>query len=52
MPRNLQAFLVRLPVPLYRELKRHSEDTGIPMARLVTDAVQVLLRGPARKRKG
>lgn len=44
MPSNLQALLVRLPVPLYRDLKRHSTETGIPMARLVTDAVRELLR--------
>ena len=41
---SLQAFLVRLPVPLYHDLKTHSAATGVPMARLVADAVRVLLR--------
>ena len=35
---------IRLPVALHQALKEHSEETGIPMTRLVVDALQALLR--------
>ena len=39
----------RIPAEMHRELKQYSERTGIPMARLVRDAIHAHLRQRTRK---
>lgn len=35
---------IRLPTELHEALKGYSEETGVPMTRLVTDALRALLK--------
>lgn len=41
---DTQQLGVRIPADLYQQLRQHSERTGIPITRLVTDAVGALLQ--------
>jgi len=33
-----------LPVDLYKALRKHSAESGVPIARLIEDAVRMLLK--------